>query len=73
MGGVVIADGSQTGRGVAAAVLRTGARWARAQHIPGLYLQVSRTHNAARALYARAGFTHAYSYHHRLRGPAGER
>ncbi|MDI6407987.1 GNAT family N-acetyltransferase [Streptomyces albus] len=60
-------------RGVAAAVLRTGARWAREQHIPGLYLQVSRTNNAARALYARAGFTHAYSYHYRLRGPAGER
>ncbi|MFH9108744.1 hypothetical protein ACH4LN_19045 [Streptomyces albus] len=51
----------------------TRARWARAQHIPGLYLQVSRTNHAARAPYARAGFTHAYSYHYRLRGPAGER
>ncbi|WP_433868509.1 GNAT family N-acetyltransferase [Saccharopolyspora sp. CA-218241] len=55
------------GRGVAAAILRAGARWAAEHGIPGLYLQVAESNAAARSLYARAGFDHAYGYHYRLR------
>ncbi|WP_148046282.1 GNAT family N-acetyltransferase [Halostreptopolyspora alba] len=54
-------------RGVAAAILRAGAQWVAERAITGLYLQVTRSNTAARALYARAGFAHAYGYHYRLR------
>jgi ribosomal protein S18 acetylase RimI-like enzyme len=58
-------------QGVAAAILRAGARWAVAHDVAGLYLQVAQSNAAARNLYARAGFTYAYSYHYRLREPRG--
>ncbi len=58
-------------QGVAAAILQAGARWAAAHDIAGLYLQVAQSNAAARNLYARAGFTHAYSYHYRVRASPG--
>jgi len=56
------------GQGVATAVLGTGARWAREQGATRLYLQVEDGNEAARALYARAGFVRSHGYHYRL-GP----
>ena len=53
-------------RGLALAVLGAGARWAAARGCAGLYLQVEQGNNAARYLYARAGFTHSHSYHYRV-------
>jgi len=53
-------------RGLALAVLGAGARWAAAHGCAGLYLQVERGNDAARYLYARAGFTHSHSYHYRV-------
>lgn len=58
-------------QGVAAAILRAGARWAVANGVADLYLQVTHSNAAARDLYARAGFGYAYSYHYRLRQPWG--
>jgi GNAT superfamily N-acetyltransferase len=63
-------------RGVAAAVLHALACHARAGGATRLYLQVEQGNEAARALYARAGFEHAYAYHYRsagLREAAGRR
>jgi GNAT superfamily N-acetyltransferase len=51
-------------RGVASAVLGALAALA-----PRCYLQVETDNAAARALYARAGFRHAYGYHYRTRSP----
>jgi predicted GNAT family acetyltransferase len=56
-------------RGAATAVLHGLARWAAAQGCPHLYLQVETDNDAARTLYARAGFTDAYGYHYRTRTP----
>lgn len=53
-------------RGVAAAILRTGARWAAARGIDRLYLQVEAGNEPALRLYARAGFTRSHGYHYRL-------
>lgn len=53
-------------RGMALAVLGAGARWAAARGCAGLYLQVERDNDAARHLYARAGFTRSHSYHYRI-------
>ncbi|AGZ39874.1 GNAT family N-acetyltransferase [Actinoplanes friuliensis] len=53
-------------QGLASAVLRAGARWAVAQGVAGLYLQVEEGNRAARSLYARAGFTSSHSYHYRI-------
>ena len=58
-------------QGVAAAILRAGARWAVAHDIAGLYLQMAQSNTAARDLYGRAGFAHAYSYHYRVRAAFG--
>lgn len=54
-------------RGVAAAVLRTGARWAADRGIDRLYLQVETANEPALRLYTRAGFTRSHGYHYRLR------
>jgi N-acetylglutamate synthase len=54
-------------RGAATAVLGGLARWAGDHGHPRLYLQVEEDNVAARALYARAGFTDAYGYHYRTR------
>ncbi|MBB4931697.1 GNAT superfamily N-acetyltransferase [Lipingzhangella halophila] len=59
-------------RGVAAAVLRAGARWAAERGIAGLYLQVAQSNTAAHTLYTRTGFTPAYSYHYRIRHTGAE-
>lgn len=58
-------------QGVAAAILQAGARWAAAHDVARLYLQVEQGNTAARDLYARAGFSYAYSYHYRLRESHG--
>jgi GNAT superfamily N-acetyltransferase len=79
--GFAVADGDWVGifgmgtrpesrrRGAATAVLHGLATWAAAQGCPHLYLQVETDNDAARTLYARAGFTDAYSYHYRRRTP----
>jgi len=54
----------------AIAVLCELARFASARGAQRLYLQVELGNAAARALYARSGFTPAYAYHYRRRaGP----
>jgi GNAT superfamily N-acetyltransferase len=79
--GFAVADGDWVGifgmgtrpesrrRGAATAVLHGLARWAAAQGCPQLYLQVETDNDAARTLYAGAGFTDAYGYHYRTRTP----
>jgi GNAT superfamily N-acetyltransferase len=54
-------------RGAATAVLHGLAAWAAEHGAARLYLQVEDENTAARALYARAGFTDAYGYHYRTR------
>ncbi|WP_354641737.1 GNAT family N-acetyltransferase [Kitasatospora camelliae] len=56
-------------RGVAGAVLREGARWARERSAEYLYLQVEEANTAARALYTRAGFRPSHRYHYRVLDP----
>ncbi len=59
-------------RGLALAVLGAGARWAADRGCARLYLQVEQGNNAARHLYARAGFTYSHAYHYRVaETPAG--
>ena len=53
--------------GVGTAVLHHLATWATHHHATHAYLQVVATNRPAQALYARAGFTYAYSYHYRLK------
>lgn len=55
--------------GVATAVLHHLATWATTHHATHAYLQVVATNRPAQALYARATFTHAYTYHYRLKRP----
>jgi RimJ/RimL family protein N-acetyltransferase len=55
-------------RGAARLVLSAIARWACEHGAPRLYLQVERSNEAARRLYAAAGFTEVASYHYRVRG-----
>lgn len=52
--------------GIASAVLAAGAAWAGGQGARRLYLQVEEDNPAARALYARAGFTVSHGYHYRV-------
>ncbi|MEU6743379.1 GNAT family N-acetyltransferase [Streptosporangium sandarakinum] len=75
--GMVVADSGWAGvfcmatrpdlrrRGLAAAVLGAGARWAAGQGADRLYLQVEKDNPAARALYERVGFTYSHGYHFR--------
>ncbi|GGQ05364.1 GNAT family N-acetyltransferase [Streptosporangium pseudovulgare] len=75
--GMVVADSGWAGvfcmatrpdlrrRGLAAAVLGAGARWAAGQGADRLYLQVEKDNLAARALYERVGFTYSHGYHFR--------
>lgn len=53
-------------RGVAAAVLGAGARWAARNGAHRMYLQVEEENAAARALYDRVGFTWSHGYHYRV-------
>jgi GNAT superfamily N-acetyltransferase len=53
-------------KGVAAAILAEAARWALSQGADRMYLQVESDNDPALSLYGEAGFTVAYSYHHRL-------
>jgi RimJ/RimL family protein N-acetyltransferase len=55
-------------RGAARLVLSAIARWACEHGAPRLYLQVERSNEAARRLYAAAGFTEVATYHYRVRG-----
>jgi GNAT superfamily N-acetyltransferase len=55
-------------RGVATALLNALARHADAGGAAQMYLQVEDGNDAARALYARAGFAPAYRYHYRSLG-----
>ena len=57
----------QRRRGLAEAVLGAIARFALARGAQQLYLQVEVANEAARTLYARAGFREAYRYHYRRR------
>jgi GNAT superfamily N-acetyltransferase len=58
--------------GVARAVLGAIAGWAQTQGAPRLYLQVEQSNDAARRLYASAGFTPLAAYHYRFqRSSAG--
>jgi ribosomal protein S18 acetylase RimI-like enzyme len=52
--------------GLASAVLRALMRAAAERGVERLYLQVEQDNQAARALYAAAGFTTAYRYHYRV-------
>ncbi len=52
----------QRRKGFAMEILSALAHWARKQDATQLYLQVEDDNPAARALYAKAGFTDAYSY-----------
>ncbi|MET9065556.1 GNAT family N-acetyltransferase [Streptosporangium sandarakinum] len=75
--GMVVADSGWAGvfcmatrpdlrrRGLAAAVLGAGARWAAGRGADRLYLQVEKDNLAARALYERVGFTYSHGYHFR--------
>ncbi|MFF0309290.1 GNAT family N-acetyltransferase [Streptosporangium sp. NPDC004379] len=75
--GMVVADSGWAGvfcmatrpdlrrRGLAAAVLGAGARWAAEQGADRLYLQVEKDNRAALALYERIGFTYSHGYHFR--------
>lgn len=53
-------------RGVATALLRRLAAWARGQGAGNLYLQVETGNGGARALYERAGFARDHGYHYRV-------
>lgn len=64
----VCPDARRTGHGVA--VLHALAQQAAADGVRHLWLQVMTENSAARALYSRAGFTTASTYHYRLR-PSG--
>ncbi|MEU9833559.1 GNAT family N-acetyltransferase [Streptosporangium sp. NPDC048047] len=75
--GMVVADSGWAGvfcmatrpdlrrRGLAAAVLGAGARWAAGQGADRLYLQVEKDNRAALALYERIGFIYSHGYHFR--------
>jgi GNAT superfamily N-acetyltransferase len=52
----------QRRRGAASAVLRAIGQWAQSKAIPSLYLGVMQNNDAARRLYARAGFTEVGGY-----------
>jgi arginase family enzyme/GNAT superfamily N-acetyltransferase len=54
------------GQGIATAIIHAGARWALTQGATQLYLQVSKSNDKARRLYARSGFAHSHSYHYRV-------
>jgi ribosomal protein S18 acetylase RimI-like enzyme len=55
------------GRGAGRELIRVLAAWAEAQGTPNLYLQVEAENAPALALYAKAGFTEALTYHYRSR------
>ncbi len=55
-------------RGVAAAVLGAGVRWAAGVGADRLYLQVEAGNDAALALYGKVGFTRSHGYHYRVAG-----
>jgi ribosomal protein S18 acetylase RimI-like enzyme len=57
--------------GLATAITAALARAAAGQGAAGLYLQVEEDNEAARALYARAGFTGHHGYHYRIAPAAG--
>lgn len=57
--------------GLATTITAALAAAAAAQGAPSLYLQVAAGNQAARALYARAGFTEHHGYHYRVAPPAG--
>lgn len=63
----MLTDAAERRRGVGTAVLHHLATWATHHHATHAYLQVVATNRPAQALYARASFTHAYSYHYRLK------
>jgi GNAT superfamily N-acetyltransferase len=54
-------------RGAATAILRALAAWGAERGASRAYLQVERENEAARALYASAGFVPAYEYHYRTK------
>ena len=56
------------GIGAARAVLGSLARWASAEGIAQMYLQVSGDNGAGLRLYELAGFTELCRYHYRTRG-----
>lgn len=62
----MLTDPEQRRLGVGTAVLHHLAIWASQHHATHAYLQVVASNQPAQALYARAGFTYAYSYHYRL-------
>jgi ribosomal protein S18 acetylase RimI-like enzyme len=56
-------------RGIATAVLQSGARWAADHGAQQLYLQVEETNLAAVHLYTRLGFQLSHHYHYRVAPP----
>lgn len=63
----MLTDLEERRKGVGTAVLHHLATWATHHQATHAYLQVVATNRPAQALYARAGFTYAYSYHYRLK------
>lgn len=63
----MLTDAEERRKGVGTAVLHHLATWATHHHATHAYLQVVATNRPAQALYARASFTYAYSYHYRLK------
>jgi ribosomal protein S18 acetylase RimI-like enzyme len=54
-------------KGLAAAILRTGAAWSAEHGAELLYLQVEDDNEAALGLYRKVGFTRSHTYHYRVR------
>lgn len=68
--GNVITDKARRREGLGAAMMRTGLAWAKAQGANGAALNVQADNDAAKALYARLGYSHQYDYTYRIPGQA---
>lgn len=66
--GNVITDPARRRQGLAAAMMRTGLAWAKANGATIAALNVEADNAGARALYAGLGYAHHYDYHYRLPG-----
>ena len=54
-------------RGLGSALLGEAAAWTEAHERAGMYLQVMKENEAAKALYWKAGFAPSYGYHYRVK------
>jgi N-acetylglutamate synthase len=66
--GNVVTDPERRRQGLAAAMMRSGLSWAKAQGARFAALNVQADNAAAQALYAGLGYTHQYDYHYRIPG-----